>query len=124
VREHRKRQRVEPSTDGADPQAEGPAAEGAGTSLASQSANAAHIFGRPVPAENAKLYLGLVNKVLKEPVPAFDLTELPAIPLKQHREMLFQCRQRVRFTYCKHFSIASSPLFFLTKCCIGVAVGL
>ena len=100
---------------------------GAGTTLASQSAGAAPIFGRNIPSENAKLYLGCIQKALHDPLPVEQLSHLPAMTVDRQRELLFQCRQKVPsldFAFC----VGGLFLFFLissvTNVGIGVAVGL
>jgi hypothetical protein len=110
VREHRKKQKVQEAA--ADEVAEG--AAGAGTVLAMHSSDSAPIFGRSIPSENAMLFRGCVKKALEDPLPVSRLATFPEMNIKDQRDLLFQCKQRVPLFY---------PLFFFFKC-TGFAVGL
>lgn len=90
MRDHRKKQKVQ------DAAAE-EAAQGAGNALATQSSGCAPIFGKPVASNNAKLFLGCVKHALDDPLPVSRLADYSEMGLKQQRDLLFQCKQRVPF---------------------------
>ena len=108
MRAHRKKQRVHETA--ADEEAQ--VSEGAGTALATQSTGAAPLFGRMVGSNNAKLFLGCVKNALEDPLPFSRFTDYPDMGVKQQRDMLFHCKQRVPSRYFVSLSIYS-PLFFL-----------
>ena len=107
MRAHRKKQRVHETA--ADEEAQ--VSEGAGTALATQSTGAAPLFGRMVGSNNAKLFLGCVKNALEDPLPFSRFTDYPDMGVKQQRDMLFHCKQRVPSRYFVSLSIYS-PLFF------------
>jgi hypothetical protein len=66
-----------------------------GTALATQNSSAGPLLGRVVSGEHAKLYLGLVNNALREPLPALDFANPEALELKDHQDMVLRCKQKV-----------------------------
>jgi hypothetical protein len=93
-KEHRKKQKG--LADSEEPvEEEVPLEADPGTTLATQSTSAGPFLGRVVSAENAKLYLSLVNTALREPLPALDFADPAGLPLKDHQEMVHRCKQKV-----------------------------
>ena len=97
-------------------------AGGTGTTLAMHSSEAASIFGREIPAEHNALFRGCVEKALEDPLPASRLASFPEMNLRDQRDLLFQCKQRVPLPYLCTFPRV--VFFFLTPCCVGAAAGL
>ena len=96
VRDHRKKQKVqEPAA--ADGVAQ--VAAGTGTTLAMHSSESVSIFGREIPAENNALFRGCVKKALEDPLPVSRLAVFPEMNLRDQRDLLFQCKQRVPLLY-------------------------
>ena len=114
MKDHRKKQRVQEPAD-ADEVAQG--AGGTGTTLAMHSSESAPIFGREIPTENAALFRGCVKKALEDPLPVSRLASFPEMNIRDQRDLLFQCKQRVSLLYLCTF-------FFLTPCCVAAAAGL
>ena len=108
MRDHRKRQRVQDATVGEVAQA----AAGTGTTLAMHSSESASIFGREIPAENNALFRGCVKKALEDPLPVSRLAAFPEMNLRDQRDLLFQCKQRVPLLCFCTFSSSFLFLFF------------
>lgn len=95
-KEHRKKQKG--LADSEEPVVEEvPLEADPGTTLATQSTSAGPFLGRVVSAENAKLYLSLVNTALREPLPALDFADPAGLPLKEHQEMVHRCKQKLAY---------------------------
>ena len=105
MRSNRKRQNEQDAT--VDEVAQ--AVAGTGTTLAMHSSESASIFGREIPAEHNTLFRGCVKKALEDPLPVSRLAAFPEMNLRDQRDLLFQCKQRVPLPY---FSPLSLLFFF------------
>jgi hypothetical protein len=124
-REHRKKQKGPAGSE--EPVVEEvPSEADPGTTLATQSTSAGPLLGRVVSAENSKLYLALVNKALREPLPALDFADPAGLSLKDHQEMVHCCKQKVPVDLGPPPFLLSFFFFFLTDVVlfIGLVVGL
>ena len=110
VRDHRKKQKVQEVPAAADGATQ--VAAGTGTTLAMHSSESVSIFGREIPAENNALFRGCVKKALEDPLPVSRLAAFPEMNLRDQRDLLFQCKQRVPLLYPPFFCV----VFFVLVC--------
>ena len=95
-----------------------------GTALATQSSSAGPLLGRVVSAENTKLYLGLVNNALREPLPVLDFADPSSLSLTEHQDMVLRCKQKVPawfgFLSFMYFLHRLTRVFVYTGCTVGL----